>query len=229
MAIRPVFKPTNSAPFTQKVEVEFQWHPGLAKSQAQKSIDSLHHAAHQDHHIENILEISSKSKSSLGIKLSAFNLSITYNKQSMTVETAFQGSKVFSEGGPYHDLYESDSISAKKDPRISNSGELIGFKFFNLEFPLKPTTFFYDWLYLQALNQNQTLAEQIMLFDGFSDIAFNPKKSLNCQAKSAALYVALKREGTAPEAITNRQKLEAALGGLQPQRLIQEELFADRF
>ena len=147
----------------------------------------------------------------------------------MTVETAFQGSKVFEEGGPYHDLYEADSISAKKDPRISNSGELIGFKFFNLEFPLKPTTFFYDWLYLEALKQNQTLAEQIMLFDGFSDIAFNPKKSLNCQAKSAALYVALKRAGAVPEAINNRKKLEAALSGITPQRPVQQELFADRF
>ena len=39
------------------------------------------------------------------------------------------------------------------------------------------------------------MRRQIRERDGFTDIAFNPKKSLNCQARSAALYVALARDG----------------------------------
>ena len=224
MAKRPIFKPINSTPFTESIEVDFKWHAGLAKSQAQKSIDSLHQAANQHHNIKRILEISSKSRSSLGIKMSAFNLKLEHNCKTMSVESAFQGSKVFSNSGPFQDLYDRDSMSAKKDPRISRSGDLIGFKFFELLFPLKPITFFYDWLYIEALKQNKDLAKQLMNFEGFSDIAFNPKKSLNCQAKSAALYVALSRKICHP-AINNSKALKAAIEGSQYKQVNQQELF----
>lgn len=35
----------------------------------------------------------------------------------------------------------------------------------------------------------------LLEYDGFTDIEFNPQKSLNCQAKAAALYVSLCRNG----------------------------------
>ena len=34
-----------------------------------------------------------------------------------------------------------------------------------------------------------------MEFDAFTDIEFNPNKSLNCQARAAALFVAMKKLG----------------------------------
>ena len=34
-----------------------------------------------------------------------------------------------------------------------------------------------------------------MAYDAFTDIEFNPDKSLNCQARAAAMFVALNREG----------------------------------
>jgi hypothetical protein len=51
----------------------FEWHPGFSKSQAQKSIASLHCAA-AEAGIAPVLEISSKSPDPLGVSLSAFNL-----------------------------------------------------------------------------------------------------------------------------------------------------------
>jgi len=69
------------------------------------------------------------------------------------------------------------------------------------EWPLQPQTLFYDWLYLNALNQNQDLASKICEYDGFTDIEFNPKKSINCQAYSAALYTSLVKEGKLVEAL----------------------------
>lgn len=42
-----------------------------------------------------------------------------------------------------------------------------------------------------------------MAHDCFTDIEFNPKKSLNCQARSCALAVALKRAGTLTVAMTS--------------------------
>lgn len=46
-------------------------------------------------------------------------------------------------------------------------------------------------IYINALIQNSDLAEQLMQYRAFTDIAFNPAKSFNCQARSAALFVSL--------------------------------------
>ncbi len=196
MAVRPVFVPDYCQyPFVIEIPVEFSWHSGFSKSQVQKSISSLHAAAKR-HDIDPVLEISSKSMQPLGISLSAFNLMLTFKgHQAMSVECAFQGSKVFERGGPYTDLYAVSSREAKKDDRLRNSGNVIGFTFWGEDFPTKPLTAFYDWLYLKALQQNKSLAEQLLQYKGFTDIAFNPERSLNCQARSAALFVALSQMG----------------------------------
>jgi hypothetical protein len=123
---------------------------------------------------------------------------------SMTVEVAFQGSKVFEGGGPCIDLYERSSREAKRDGRLRESGELVRFQLGEERWPLEPKTAFYDWLYLQALRQQPDLASQLLRFAGFSDIEFNPKRSINCQARSAALYVALKKRGLLDEALSSK-------------------------
>ena len=65
--------------------------------------------------------------------------------------------------------------------------------------PLIPRTAFYDWLYINALMENADLAEQVMEYDAFTDIEFNPNKSINCQARAAALFVAMKKLGRLEE------------------------------
>ena len=92
---------------------------------------------------------------------------------------------------PYTDIYKKTSIEAKKDIRLKNSGQLIAFHYSNRDWPIKPQTLFYDWLYLSALKQNPNLSEQLLEYNAFSDIEFNPSKSINCQAASAALYKSL--------------------------------------
>lgn len=189
-AKRPVFVPLTRFPYVREIMVEFEWFSGFAISQVQKSIGALHHTASQQG-ITPILEISSKSRQSLGVSLSAFNLYLRIeNGRKISVECAFQGSKVFENGGPYTDLYFVQSREAKTDPRIKNSGSIVAFNYLGDDFPTKPVTAFYDWLYITALWQNPELSSKLLDFKGFSDIAFNPKKSLNCQARSAALFVA---------------------------------------
>jgi hypothetical protein len=56
---------------------------------------------------------------------------------------------------------------------------------------LEPKTAFYDWLYINALLKNPSIVEQVTDRDGFTDIEFNPERSINCQARSAALFCAL--------------------------------------
>lgn len=205
MAKRPIFLSCKDYPFFRELLIEFEWFSGFAKSQAQKSIASLHQAA-KAKGISKILEISSKSLDPLGISLSAFNLKITpKNGPGMSVECAFQGSKVFQCGGPYHDLYKVSSIEAKKDPRIRNSGDLVAFNFLGESFPITPVTAFYDWLYMTALFQNPKLYRELLNFEAFSDIAFNPQKSLNCQARAAALFVALNMSGEIHRVIEDKK------------------------
>lgn len=192
MAQRPIFIPQVDFVGVEERVIDFVWHPGMSASQKKKSVLELHKSANSSG-LKKILEVSSKSELDLGIELSAFNLVITTKKNNnkFTVETAFQGSKVFERGGPYRDLFGMDSRSAKKDIRLKDSGNLIGFSFFKHDFPLIPRTYFYDWIYINALIQNSELAESVLEFDGFSDIEFNPKKSINCQAHAVSLYISL--------------------------------------
>jgi hypothetical protein len=193
MAVRPIFIPkSNGVIGVEEKMLEFRWHSGMAKSQKQKSVQELHKTAIICG-FSPILEISSKSQEKIGINLSAFNLCMTMKSEhlTLTVETAFQSSKVFERGGPYKDIIGMDSRSAKKDIRLKESGNLIAFEFFGKRFPITPRTFFYDWIYINALHQNSDLAEKITVYSAFSDIEFNPARSLNCQAYSAALYVSL--------------------------------------
>ena len=191
MANRPVYMPKLDSIGVVVKDVDFTWFPGMSKSQKQKSIQSLHKAANELG-MSTILEISSKSEEDIGVSLSAFNLMIkTKQSKSFSVETAFQSSKVFEKGGPYIDLLDKTSKEAKKDIRLKESGNLINFLFFKESFPLKPRTYFYDWVYINALHQSKELSKNITSFNGFTDIEFNPKKSINCQAYSAALYVSM--------------------------------------
>ncbi|EAA3717222.1 hypothetical protein CWX89_003182 [Salmonella enterica subsp. enterica serovar 4,12:d:-] len=209
MAQRPVYIPTGEKQLYVKTEsVDFTWFAGMSVKQKQRSVDSLHEAAKSI--LPNpgkILEISSKSHDDLGIALSAFNLSFTTLKhqRTLTIECAFQGSKVFQRGGPYTDIFEMTSREAKKDKRLLTSGRLTGFKFFGIEWELEPLTAFYDWLYISALRKRTELAEQIVEYNAFTDIEFNPERSINCQAYSAALYVSLFRLGILDEAISSKE------------------------
>ncbi|MFS2263318.1 DarT1-associated NADAR antitoxin family protein [Vibrio vulnificus] len=191
MAVRTVFVPDKKNVGVIKIDVHFQWYSGLSVEQKQKNVIALHRGA-QQHGLKSTLEVSTKSLDPIGVALSAFNLMITTKKNnSFSVESAFQGSKVFEKGGPYLDLFQVDSRTAKKDPRIRSSGAVESFRFFSYEFPNTPRTYFYDWLYINTLLKNSSLRDKVLGYDSFSDIEFNSEKSVNCQAHAIALYLSL--------------------------------------
>lgn len=209
MAERPIFVPIQMVgePLVKIINIEFEWFPGFSISQKQKSIQSLHEAASDKGY--NTLEISSKSPDELGVVLSAFNLPIYLKSigKNISVESAFQGSKVFENGQQYSDLYDKSSLEAKKDIRIKTSGRLKKFSFEKNDWELQPTTAFYDWLYINALYQKEnSIREKILKYSAFSDIEFNPKKSLNCQAYSAALFVSLYKNGFFNNTLPSKEK-----------------------
>ncbi len=208
MASRPIFLPKKEGDLLVCTEyVDFNWSPGMAVTQKQKSILSLHRAAINNNICTHPLEISSKSENPLGVNLSAFNLKGSTRKrnQVFTVETLYQSSKVFESGGPYRDLLSVSSREAKKDNRIRESGRLIAFDLLGERWPLEPKTAFYDWIYINTLAKNDYLAEELCKYDAFTDIEFNPKKSINCQAYSVALFRALTMRSLIGDILGDRQ------------------------
>lgn len=105
------------------------------------------------------------------------------------MENVFQSSKVYQDGGPYLDMLSLPPKDAKRDKRHENSGKLIGFSYAGERWERNPKTSFYDYLYLLAARNSldgETL-QNIREYDWFTDIEFNPNKSINCQARSAVL------------------------------------------
>ena len=204
MAERPIFFPFSEGQrLVREVSIEFKWNPGFAPIQKKKNIAALHKAGAVKG-FSPILEISTKSDSKLGKRLSAFNLGIELDDGRMIpLECAFQGSKVFETAGPFKDIYQKTSREAKKDERLRSSGAIKGFIFEGLKFPSEPKTAFYDWLYARALAPHKEYLSRLEEFIGFTDIEFNPEKSINCQARSCALFVSLCRKGLLEDAIAS--------------------------
>ncbi len=193
MANRPVFIPIfDKEQLFKEIDIEFKWNPGFAVIQKQKNIKALHENA-KNKNIFPLLEVSTKSSELLGQRLSAFNLKIeTEDFGNISIESAFQRSKVFKNNFQYTDIYQKESLEAKKDKRLKESGNLSSFNYFGNEWELEPKSAFYDWLYISALYPHKEyLKDNLCKYKGFTDIEFNPKKSFSCQARTCAIIVSL--------------------------------------
>lgn len=196
MAKRPVFYIDQGKVVSE--QYSFEWFPGFAVSQKQKSVESLHDAVRTARPAAKPLEISTRSREALGQKLSAFHLRLGGN----TLENIFQSAKAFEQGGPYPDLLCVPPREAKHDARLKTSGPLKAFCFRGETFPLIPRTAFYDYIYIAAVKESLAPEEigAIAGYDHFTDIEFNPAKSINTQARTAAMIRLLLEEyGALPD------------------------------
>ena len=235
MAERPIFVPaSDSTELVKEIFLTLKWNPGFAPVQKEKNIKALHEAAAAAGY-RNVLEVSTKSDRQRGQHLSAFYLKVKNERLGeIPVECAFQGSKVFERGGPYTDLYGKDVREAKKEPRLRESGHLIGFEFDGFRWPLEPKTAFYDWLYAGCIYPHREWATKLYDYGGFSDIEFNPYRSINCQARSIALFLSLMKRCQLDEAMRSPSEFIRVLleskyrPQLRSDDLGQERLFAGR-
>ena len=190
MATRPAWAFKDNK--VTKCSFDFVWNGGFAVSQKQKNIAALHEKIDKRFH-EPALEISTKSLSEFGRRMSAFTLTL----DGVLLECVFQSSKVFANGGPYKDLLNVSPKEAKRDERLKTSGRLIGFEYEGVRWALEPKSAFYDYLYVKAAfaefseDELNSLDEYIW----FTDIEFNPEKSVNSQARSVALLKAVLHDG----------------------------------
>lgn len=183
MANRPAWTLTQQGVVIRR-DVTFQWSAGFALTQKQKNIRALHEAIQMESE-GPALEVSTKSEDPFGRSLSAFQLKL----KGRYLENVFQSSKVYEEGGPYLDLLDADPRAAKRDERHQKSGKLTAFCYQGETWALQPKTAFYDYIYVLAAREElgEAALEQLRGYQWFTDIEFNPKKSINCQARSAAL------------------------------------------
>lgn len=147
--------------------------------------------------LTEILEVSTKSDKSIGVSLSAFNLMLDYQGQSASVESIYQSSKTFTDGGPFLDIAWKSSLEAKRDERLKTSGNLVHFEYEGVTWPLLSSPNFYDFLYISALSQSKFVSE-IEIYQAFSDFAYSTRigkakkgRSWNCQARSLAIFKGL--------------------------------------
>lgn len=211
-ATRPVFIPFKSAPWVEVVEVAVPSRY-VNRDEMQAYLSTWQENACRDHALAPILECSSVSPEPIGKTLSAFNLRFKTpaTGRTISVESAYQGSKVFKNGGPFHDIYDKDSRSAKTDRRTRESGQILGFDFFGRQFGLLPQNSFFNWLYLNTLVRNhpsilEYLGKHRNGHDwvGFTDVfrAFGMDRA--CQAEAVAMAVGLERSGNfTPDFISN--------------------------
>lgn len=202
MAERPVFIPSKTQThFVDEILFSFTWNPGFAPIQKKRNVAAMHKAAELAG-VSPLLEISTKSEEPLGQRLSAFSLKVEHTSRgTIPLESAYQGSKVFENGGPFVDLYDADPRAAKKDSRIRSSGKIKGFLYESFYFPSETMTAFYDWLYIKSLVSHLDFLDHLNYYYGFTDIEFNPARQLNCQARSCALLVSLKKRGNLAAAL----------------------------
>lgn len=212
MAERPVFMPClTGRSLVRELYLNFHWNPGFAPIQKKKNVAALHQAAAQKGY-SPILEVSTKSEEALGQRLSAFSLKVSsWDHGDIPLECAYQGSKVFEKGGPFTDLYHANPREARKDPRVKESGAIVGFQFEGTLFPTEPKTGFYDWLYLKAIYPHRDFLRCLDRYAGFTDIEFNPGKSLNCQARSCAIFVSMVKKDILTSSLRSPQDFLAAL------------------
>lgn len=187
-ATRIAFIIENNQIFEKKFTFDF--FGGFALSQKHKTINSFHNEILKYKKL-NILEVSRKSLNSLGNMLSAFNLMIQNNGKLYPIETIYQSSKIFNNNIIYHECLSMTPLEAKryiKELQEKYNLNIIGFKSFLGIFPNEPPTFFYDYLYVYALNENKILGDQILKYNCFTDIEFNQNKQFASQARSCAIF-----------------------------------------
>ena len=215
MTNRSVFISKAEYPFFEEIEVSIDWFGGFALSQKRKCQLGLHLNFLAAYPERKALEISSASLVSLGACLSAVALKKQTRQGLTSVESAFQSSRIYSDGsktvGPFPEYLFLPGKECKKLVKEASEGmHSYQYLFDGMSFyaPDYHISLFYDFLYLNALlePQNRETAERLLSdgYDAFSDLATKP---LNSQARSAAIFVGLSQAGLLGEVREQRSYL----------------------
>lgn len=181
MAVRPCFYVQIPAVVTS-FNQSFEWAPGFSLKQHQKCVANLHYKINQNTAQSDILEVSTRSTNPLGVKLSALKL----RYKGVSMEKLYQDAK----------RYKKVHVTLTTVPAyIQDTYELAGFYFEGTFWQANTDDMsaFYDYLYCLAVKESLSYDEIMEITDYgiFTDIAFNPERSYNTQARACAFIKAL--------------------------------------
>lgn len=203
MATKMCFKVNEEKVFDEEI-VAFTYVKGMAFSQKCKNVLSFHSSIQARFPSAKILEISTKSNSSLGVALSAFNLTL----DGYPVECLYHSGKVFTDGTDFEFLKSYLPRDAKRYVRENGDRVLKCYRYNGKEISLDTRTLFYDFIYICALMQHPEVSSVLVEYDLFTDIEFNEKKGLNCQARSCAIYSYMLRTGSVDKYMGSMEDFE---------------------
>ena len=203
MATKMCFKVNENKVFDEEI-VTFNYVKGLAFSQKCKNVLSFHSSIQEQFPNLRLLEVSTKSYNPLGVALSAFNLKL----DGRPVESIYHSSKVFDNGDCFEFVKDFAPLYAKKFVRENSIGDLRGYMFNGTELPLEPKSFFYDYIYISALMQHPEVSNSISEYDIFTDIEFNEKKGINCQARACAIYSYMLRTNSVDKYMSSMEEFK---------------------
>ena len=206
VAFRPVFISTFDDELVNIDSIEFEWMKGRDPLTKKNNSKSLIKSFYKKYNYKP-LEVSTKSDNALGMLLSAFNLTLKTPVGHIPVECAYQGSKKYMEIGKREEFYKTNPVNIKKIIKKENIDKysIQSFDFFGDIWNIEPKEAFYSWLYLKGLGDNKSIEKELIKFKAFIDIEFNPKKSINCQARACAMYVSLKKMNIFEHALKNKK------------------------
>ena len=203
MATKMCFKVNENKGFDEEI-VEFTYVKGMAFSQKCKNVLSFHSSIQKQFPSAKLLEISTKSYNPLGVALSAFNLTL----DGCPIECLYHSSKVFTDGTDFEFLKTYLPRDAKRYVRENGDRVLKCYRYNGKEISLDTRTLFYDFIYICALMQHPEVSSVLVEYDLFTDIEFNEKKGLNCQARSCAIYSYMLRTGSVDKYMGSMEDFE---------------------
>ena len=169
----------------ERKKIKFKGIPGKSEDVLNNNVKRLHSKLTQ-----RALEVSRYSQDPLGIKMDRRALYIQPNYAGgIYLESFYQGSKIFENGGPHRHWVFLSPIDVLDDKRLENSGQIVRYwSLFEHEYWYESEHYF-DYHYIKACVRSLSKydLEELLKYEVFTDIEYNPNKEDITPAIAAAL------------------------------------------
>lgn len=110
--------PSNKNKLYEEIDISIRWLYNLKNVTNEMAVNAVHKGVHKEGVEGDVLEISTASSKEVGKRLSAFSLKYPLNGKLISLESVYQGSKLFKDDdktiGPFTELFEKTPAEAKK-------------------------------------------------------------------------------------------------------------------
>lgn len=124
------------------------------------------------------------------------------------VAALYEAAKVFEHGGPYEDLKEKRPEEILGDPRLRQSGNLMGFHFEHEAFTTTPRHKFFDYLYNRALKERADLHEALLKAEIITDVTYQMSSMYLSPARSVSYFISLYQKGLLEKVLSSSEEFD---------------------